>query len=169
MNCQPLPLFAHRRANKSLSHSQLVAKKVSPRRLFTSENNANICNHGSTHWPKGFPVCREISCFPLASCFLLGRPICPNLPLGTPKTPNDGSAQKSTHPQKGLGFSVANVALPFRASQISQSFFLGTPKVPNCQRAGKEIFPFSTSDNITLSEIGLFTPFINILPHHLPP
>lgn len=74
MNCQPLPSFAHRRANKSLSHSQLVAKMVSPRRLFlfTSANNANICNHGSTHLAKGFPVCREISCFPLASCFPLG-------------------------------------------------------------------------------------------------
>lgn len=33
--------------NESFPHSQLVAKTVSPRRpfLFTSENNANICNH----------------------------------------------------------------------------------------------------------------------------
>lgn len=58
------------------NHSPFVAKTVFPRRLFTSENNANICNHGSTYLPKGFPVCWEISCFPLASCFLLGCPIC---------------------------------------------------------------------------------------------
>lgn len=44
--------------NESFPHSQLVAKTVSPRRLFlfTSENNANICNHSSAHLPKGFPV-----------------------------------------------------------------------------------------------------------------
>lgn len=58
MTCQPLPSFAHRRWTNRSPHSQLVAKRVSPRRLFlfTSENNANICNHGSAHLPKGFPV-----------------------------------------------------------------------------------------------------------------
>lgn len=47
--------------------------------------------------------------------------------------------------------------------------FLGPPKTPNCQRAGKGIFPFPTSDNCSLSEIGLIKQFIIILPPILPP
>ena len=45
--------------NESFTHSQLVAKRVSPRRLFlfTSANNANICNHSRIPGMVNFPKC----------------------------------------------------------------------------------------------------------------